>query len=414
MATIKKRGESYCIRVSNGFDQNGKEIRVTMTYRPKAKSPKAIEKEVAKAAALFEEEVRNGSYVSGDKMKFSDYVKVWWDSWAVSHLSTRTASDYKALIERHALPLWCNLPITKIKAQHVQDLIDDLNKGHAPTTVHKIIVAIDSVMRYAYKMEVIRENPVKRCELPRIAKDDDLHYFTPEQARQFLEAIGEEYTITYKRKSGKTWEQSFNMSTQMQVFFYLALYSGCRRGELLALTWNDILFDEGKITITKATERLRTGEQKIKCPKTAAGKRDLRLPRKCFELLRRWHIEQQQLSMSLGADWMGTRGKDFDKNFVFIQMINGLQMHTDTPYQCMKRFIERYNKTVPEEKRLPIIRLHDLRHTSATLLLSEGMDIEEVSRRLGHAKASTTLDIYGHALPEKDDEAAGILEQLLG
>ena len=119
-----------------------------------------------------------------------------------------------------------------------------------------------------------------------------------------------------------------------------------------------------------------------------------------------------EMAVSLGSKWEGLRGDDYDKNSVFITD-TGSQMCVDTPSHKFKEILDMYNATVEDEsKKLPIIRLHDLRHTSATLLLSENCDIETVSHRLGHSKASVTLDIYGHALETKDRSASEKLTQL--
>ena len=116
----------------------------------------------------------------------------------------------------------------------------------------------------------------------------------------------------------------------------------------------------------------------------------------------------------MGSAWNGHRNCDddsFDKNRLFIQA-DGSPVHFSTPGHKFAEIIDMYNASVEDEsEKLPKIRLHDLRHTSATLLLSLGTDIETVSRRLGHSKASVTLDIYGHGLPEDERKATDSLQQ---
>ncbi len=89
-------------------------------------------------------------------------------------------------------------------------------------------------------------------------------------------------------------------------------------------------------------------------------------------------------------------------------------MDLDTPGHKFTEILENYNKNVPEDEQLPLIRLHDLRHTSATLMISEKVDIETVAHRLGHSKPSVTMNVYGHWLKEKDDQAADVLEKMFG
>ena len=110
--------------------------------------------------------------------------------------------------------------------------------------------------------------------------------------------------------------------------------------------------------------------------------------------------------LTLGSDWQG-------QNYIFIQW-NGQQMHPDTPYKKFKKIIKRYNKTVTDAKdKLPDISLHGLRHTSATLLISQNIEAKTVYNRLWHSQTSTTIDIYTHALKQLDKKAADTLDELL-
>lgn len=198
----------------------------------------------------------------------------------------------------------------------------------------------------------------------------------------------------------------------MQVFLTLAIYGAFRRGELIALTWEDIDFKEGTVRINKAASRIK-GAQIIKEPKTTSGNRVVALPQSCMNMLLDLKKEEIEHSMKLGTAWEGKRGKAFDENYVFVTA-TGRMMSLDTPTQSFKKILNNYNESCErEEDKLPLIRLHDLRHTTATLLLASGVDIETVSHRLGHSKASITMDVYGHAIPEIDKTAAQMLGNML-
>ena len=175
----------------------------------------------------------------------------------------------------------------------------------------------------------------------------------------------------------------------------------------------------------------------MKDPKTKAGIRDITITKSTIDLLTQWKKEQRSLCMKMGTAWKGHRdvikgGKridSFDDNTIFIQIDTGLPVHLSTPGHKFAEVIDLYNsacereavqantkaeKTMILNKRLPKIRLHDLRHTSATLLRSKGVPIETISRRLGHSKTSVTWDIYDHALPEDDQKASDAMEELFG
>lgn len=125
-----------------------------------------------------------------------------------------------------------------------------------------------------------------------------------------------------------------------------------------------------------------------------------------MEMVKTYRKEYLQLKLRLGDAWEGD-------NFVFIQW-NGLQMHPSTPYGEFKKIIRWYNDSVKkEEEKLPDIPLHGLRHTSATLLISQNVDVRTVGGRLGHAQTSTTMNIYSHFLKRADEAASDALENLL-
>lgn len=415
MASIEKRGEnSYRITVCTGYDIQGRQIRRKMTYVPKAKGSQAIKREVSRAALLFEEQVKSGNVVD-EKIKFFRFYEVWREEWAKDHLSLRTFQDYCRYIEKKALPVIGTMYMDKITSTIMQNLINDLKKHYQPASVHKIICAIDSVFRYAYVKRIIIENPLKRCTMPSI-KGDSMNFFDADQAKRFLKAIQIPYREKRTRK-GKIYYEYGEMQLQLQVYFFIAIYGGLRRGEIIALTWNDIDFKNHIIHISKATSVVRNAEknrleQIIKDPKTQSGVRSVMLPNGCFDMLSKWRRQEEQMFNTLGDLWQGDK-RSFERNFVFIQE-DGKQMSIWTPEQALKRFIKRYNaQCLTKDNELPDIRLHDLRHTNATLLLGNGVDIETVARRLGHRKASTTLDIYGHALPEKDSGASAKLAEIL-
>lgn len=121
--------------------------------------------------------------------------------------------------------------------------------------------------------------------------------------------------------------------------------------------------------------------------------------------IKRYKVEQAEYRLSIGDQWL-------DTNLLFVQW-NGKQMHPCTPYSTFKDIIKKYNKTVENEAdKLPDIPLHGLRHTSATLLILDNVDIRTISARLGHAQTSTTMNIYAHALEKMDEKAADSLEDM--
>ena len=438
MASIEKRGDSYRISVYLGRDGTGKKIQKYTSFTPETytknnrkRSQKVIEKEVEAFAAEFEKKARNEEILDGDKITFDQYLEKWKSEWAQQRLTPRVYEDYCWWFEKRISPAIGHMKISKIKPQHIQKIITDLQKeGLAPKTVKACYTSMNSVFKMAYRLDVISSNPCnkEKIELPKIKTVtlSEGQYFTQDQAKRFLNYLyngeykkqyrghsrtlastGEKYTVPEYTETRK-------IHIQYQVLYTIAIYGGLRRSELLALRWTDFDFQKMTISISKAMTRTRSDSKQFeKDPKTAAGCRIFRLPPSTFFLLRRWRNEQEELADDLGTAWKGFRGSDFDSNYVFIRLDSGECMNLDTPYHKFKELVSAYNDNCEkEEDKLPEIRFHDLRHTTATLLLGSGVDIETVSKRLGHENASVTLDIYGHALESMDEVAADKLEAM--
>ena len=419
MAEISFRKGIYKIRVYVGKDVNGKKITESTTFTPTKTTPKAIEKEVQEFASKFEKQVKEGKLLSGEKLSLADVVEEWKQDQSFKDLTKAVQESYLGILERTILPNIGHLKIAKITPLHVQKIYNTMEaEGKASTTIKRTNAVLNSVMKYAYRMGIIHENPCNRIRLPKIKADTDLHYFTLDQAERFLDSLTRAFTIEHPeviRKNGRkipAYTETVTTPFQYVPFFTLAIYGGFRRSEILALTWKDIDFKNRTVSITKAVTKTKEG-QFIKETKTVAGNREIMLPSQCFELLKEWKLKQMELALSMGDSWKGETGKDFDKNFIFIQLEDGSRMDIDTPTHRFKKAIENYNSAcTKEEDKLPLIHLHDLRHTQATLLLANGVDVETVSHRLGHSKPSITLDVYGHWMKETDKTASDTLENL--
>lgn len=433
MASIKekrgKKGTTYEITVSLGRDQYDKKIIKTTTYKPTTpeSSPIKRKKEIEDFARDFERRVLNGDIKDGEKITFSDFVEtVWKRDYAELKLSEHCKEAYYRQLDKVIIPEIGYLKLSSIRAVHINKLLRNLeDRGLKSGTVKRYLAVISAVFHLAYKLDYVKENPCSRCEVASNEHEYEHKCFDIEQTAKFLEALTLEYHYTQKahyitdchgeKKLIPEHQEPFSISYQLQVFLNLATFSGCRRGELIALNWNDIDFEENTISITKSASKTKAHGQIVKAPKTKAGNRIISIPESCIVQLKKLKFLQREKSMMLGADiWRGYFGADFDNNNVFIQD-NGLMMNLDTPTHAITDVINYYNREYAktETDKLPNIRLHDLRHTNATILLSQNQDIESVAKRLGHHKTSVTLDIYGHALKSKDAIASQTLENVL-
>ena len=179
--------------------------------------------------------------------------------------------------------------------------------------------------------------------------------------------------------------------------------------------FNDVDFKTKKIRIRKSVAKTKAKGQYRKSPKTKAGNRDIILSDVAMESLRKWKEEAYAYAVSLGDAWCGEPLKHFNDNAVFIKKeVNpGTRMSVDLPTSKFKEILTMYNNQCEnEDDLLPMIRLHDLRHTHASILLANNVDIGTVSHRLGHEKITTTLSIYAHFIPDRDFTAADTFNQI--
>ena len=423
MASIRKRNNTYQITVSCGRDIHGKKIIQTTTYTPTATTPRRAEKEVEAFAQEFEDKVRNGLVLEGDKITFVDFMKRWEIDYAAEHITTSTLEGYQTLAKLYLMPSIGNIKISKIKAPHLNKIFKEMSiAGKSHSTIRKVYAVASSIFTRAYKWSVIDENPVNRVELPTRGEKSAMQCFTVEQAQIFLNALTRSYSTEYKahtriHENGKQYTvrdytEHRGISQQLQLFYTLALFGGFRRGELIALTWADVDFENRTISITKAATTTRQDGQTVKPPKTSSGNRRVSLPASCFSLLQNWYTEQKRFAQENKNAWKGKTGKQYNENYVFIQD-DGQMMHLSTPTHRFRQILEAHNRTARPDEQLPLIRLHDLRHTSASLLIAENVDIKTVSSRLGHSDTSLTLNVYVHTYDTLDKRAAETLDSLL-
>lgn len=425
MASIQKRGKTYRVTVSNGRKPDGTQILETTTFCP---DPNKTEKQNKKALEIFalefEQKVKSGKYLDGEKLTFQAFCEIWLRDYAEQNLDTTTVATYKRLLNAHILPVIGHLKLAKVQPNHLNKFYytlsherkDGKEGGYAPKTIKHIHNIISVIYSTAMKWNIVLDNPCDRVDVPKQTPTrDKIKYFNIEQTEIFISLLDKDYTTTCKAHdrvddTGKTYHvaeynETRKLPTQFKLFFLLAVYGGMRRGEILALEWADLDFKQHTVSITKSTSTA-DGKALTKGPKTRSSVRVISIPGFIMELAKEWKTEQLRYRLAIGSQWQG-------ENHLFIQW-NGKQMHPDTPYKVFKKIIKRYNGTVKNEaEKLPDIPLHGLRHTSATLLISQKVDVRTVSGRLGHAQTSTTMDIYSHALKEMDEKAANALDQLL-
>lgn len=444
MASIRKRGYSYQVTVSNGRRADGTQILETDTFTPEpGMTPKQEKKALEQFVMDFERDVKSGQNVKGRRMTLEELSELFLkDNEPTGKpdediMSITTWASYKNCLKLRIIPRLGHLKICSIIPKNLKDYSKDLRQdgaridgkpgGLSESTITRDCAIVSSLLSYAVGEGLLTINPLiyagKQSKGHRPKKEYKVKYLTIEQTQAFLWALDNPMTIKYggrkrKNKAGeiysiKEYQTPWKLSLKWRSYFYLALFIGDRRGENIAFTWNDIDLDTGTVNIENSTAYV---DGKIIQKKTKTNKsRTPVIPPVVTGILRLWKAEQMRQSMERGTYWQGYHGKDFDKNFIFTQE-NGIQMHPSSPYHQFKRIIELYNKYVAEDCSHmipPDITPHDLRHTAASILIANNMDPRSVAGVLGHSNATTTLNIYAYFFRSKNEEAANIMESVL-
>lgn len=388
MASIEKRknkkGLVYKITVSH------QGVRHSESYRPLATKPGAIRAEVLREAERYTAWVQSGG-TSDCGLTLDEYITSRWKRDAKADLTPAQYEQYMSVLDRLIRPRLGRMKLESITQREIQALVDKMTTAGLKTaSIKKYLCALRSVLAHAEYAGVLEADPMRHVRVPKMKKENRVHAWTPEQCRNFLQFLRTGYI--QETRAGRHYKRTIDH--KWYCFFLLSIYGSMRRGEIVALQWDDVDVENQKITIRRSVQRIR-GEVIIKSPKTVAGIRTITLPAIVFEELKRLpHLGR----------WVITTGGTVSP---------GSMLYPTSPTKMFRMCLHAYN-TANKKDPLPEITLHDLRHTGATLLLEHGIGIETVSRRLGHSRASVTLDVYGESLESIDRTAAEKLEMLLG
>lgn len=444
----KKDGSmSYLVRVYNGRTQDDKVITRCKTVTPPAgMAKKKAEKWVQEQAVLFEQQVTNGFVLDSD-MLLDDLIDRWFEEYANKQLKAKTLYDYRRMRGRISAGLG-HLKVSKIKPTHVMAFYNNLEekgvrrdstytatkallkllprgtrgelakqagigqdtmrmvyagKNVSRKTSEKVSAAVglafskafvehtkkdgklnnNSVIRYQAMLSsifkkgvqwgLINENPCSRAEHPK-AEEIDVRVLTEEEIPTLLDALSD-------------------APPQYSVITQLALLLGARRGEICALRWSDIDFEKGTLSIKRTVQSIPGICLVFNAPKTRRGKRCLRIGADCVELLQEYRRYQKAERFRIGSAWVRKvileNGKVVDNDMLFTKW-NGEPMDPDIISSWFPKFLEAHD--------LPDVNFHSLRHSNASILIAAHVPITTVSRRLGHAQTSTTLNYYASAL----------------
>lgn len=378
MATVTKRGNAYQIRVSCGYNAAGKHIMRSHTWKPEpGMTAKQTEKELQRQIVAFENKVKQG-YAAENRLTFEKYAEYVMQLKETKGKKHRTLDRYAEMLRR-INPAIGYMKIEDIRPGHLNDFYAQLakpgqNKKTGGRLSNKTILEhhrlISTILTQAEKEMLIPYNPASRAEPPQPQKKE-VTYFQPDEIIAIRDALESE-------------------PIKWRTATHLLLITGCRRGEIMGLKWAKVDFENNRIHIDNNLQYTAARGLYEETPKTAASVRNIKLPAETMQLLWQYRSWQARQQLASGDRWTYT-------DYVFTQE-NGKPMHPDSLTDWLGKFSKRHD--------LPHINPHAFRHTMASILYFNGMDSVTISKRLGHAKVSTTADIYAHIIQEADERAA--------
>lgn len=355
--------------------------------RPRWVGGFATEREAKTARDEARVAASRSEYVNRTTITVGQYL----DSWLGVHqieVKPQTFASYRDLIDRYVAPRLGSARLQAVQPAMLTRLYADLLNGGgsngrplAPTTIDKVHAILRKAFHDAVNIDqLLNSSPVDRAKRPRKRAGATKIIWTPADLRGFLDTA---------------------RAHRLFPFFHVAAYTGARRGELLNLRWPDVDLEGSSLEI-RGTVAVING-QRIEGTTKGGHSRTISIDDATVAVLRAHQSEQRRERFAAGPDW-GTG------DYVFTRGA-GVPLYPDTPSQLLPKLIERHNK---HANPLPRIRLHDLRHIHATVLLEAGVPVHVVAGRLGHADPSITLRVYAHVLRDSETHAADVFAAAIG
>ena len=341
--------------ITLGHDANGKQLRRYVSG--------ATQAEVREKLNALKRDRDRGVVGASAKLTVGEMLDRWLD-FKSRHVRQTTYADYQTHSQRFLKPRLGHVKLDKLTPLQVEDmLMGVLDSGQSAARAVRCLKVLKMALAQAEDWELVGRNVAERVKPPKVSRQE-MRVWTPQEVQRFLQAAeGHRY----------------------YALFYTAIATGMRRGELMGLQWGDVDFLRGQITVARSVVYLQ-GKLLPSEPKTAAGKRVVTIGPDLVEVLKAHRIQH---------------GRD---RVVFASGTGSIL----TPSNVARAF-----KVLCQQAQVPRIRFHDLRHTSASLLIRSNVPVKVVSDRLGHADSSFTLRTYVHVFDDQRRAAALPLGQML-
>ena len=451
MADVEQRGDSYRIKVSCGYDLNGKQITKKKTWKPDSTmTQKQIEKELNKQKVLFEEKCKSGQFLDGS-INFAEFAERWFLDHAEKQLKRKTIARYREMMNRinqaighikleklqphHLIGFYSNLEEAGIRADTKYKPHDGFNellksKGLTKLKLSKLAhVSVGTINACGNGSNVNHKSAeavckALECAVNKLFSKSEAKPLSSKTIRHHHRLISsilntavqwqvmpsnpcdrvkppkvdiKESRYLDDKETARLLELLEEAPIMYKAITHLFLYTGFRRGELCGLEWKDLDFVNSTISVRRSSLYLPSIGVFEDTTKNHSSDRIIKVSTSAMELMKDYKKTQNIERLKLGELW-----EDNDKLFT---QWNGKPIHPDSVSNWFSGFIKKSD--------LPNVSIHSLRHTNATLLIASGTPLKTVSKRLGHAQLSTTSNIYAHAIQTTDEAAAETLQDIL-
>lgn len=317
------------------------------------------QKEGVRKLRELQNEIEKGTLPTGPDQTVKQYLEYWIEEVHKSKVKVSTYVKYRKLIYSYIIPILGDTKLQKLTPQQINSLYRKKEQdGLTSKTIHSIHGVLHKALDDAMKWRYVSYNVCSTVSPPRIVKSEIQPLTIDQVERLFHVARG----------------------SRLEALVVLAALTGMRRGELLALRWSDVDFENETLQVRRTVDFIPKYGYVENAPKTQAGKRILALPSLVMDALRAHRFRQLEQKLKAGAAWEG-------RDLVFTDLQGGY---------FSPRYLDKLFKKLLADGRLPPIRFHDLRHSTATILLHLGVDIKVIQEILGHSNIAMTADVYSH------------------
>lgn len=367
----RKRGEKWSFTVDVGKDP------ITRKRKQITKSGFKTKKEAQKACAEVVSEVENGLYIATSNQCLYAYIDEWLKLYCKQKLKETTYKSYKRAIDYRILPVLGEFEIGELKPTHGQAFVKHLvDEGLSERYIEYCFTVVKSALKQAVKWEILQKNPFQYVEVPRPRRKKEHATWSIEEINRFLHYAKFDNPIYY-------------------YIFMLALHTGMRRGELLGLKWSNVDLERGIISVSETL--VYDGEGfRFSGVKTSSSRRTISIDIKDCDELRKYRKLQNEFKLA---------AFEYDDQDIVFCREDGRPIYPRTLAIIFDR--------VTKKAKVPKIRLHDLRHTHATVSLEIGIPPKVVQERLGHASIKVTMDTYAHVTPNMQMESAAAFSEAI-